>query len=355
METENGMELNFGDQGIGMISTARVNKFIPGVSPEMPLNSTITVYGKRRSGKSVFHRWLELTYLRYHIPQFWTFTQTKHNLQFESYMPSKFIIPGFTENTLKMVMARQKVAIQEYLKHPLEVNPRACIIWDDYNGKNVRFNETLEQTYTQGRHSQLCNIYNAQFRTMTPPVIRTNTDYCVIFNTDSEINIKAFWEEFAAKMPYECFLQLFIECCQKVPYGFLCIDNDPNVDYDKKFYAGLAEVMPIGLEYLIGSQSAWKGAYKQLMKIGSGEMEKEIELLSLLSKPLEEKEEQKNVRRIDPSAEPMGVDGVGVGEPPAWDAHDLFDYFGIREDLSHGERSESVLTKQLKTRRGGRR
>lgn len=137
------------------VVTVTPNEFIPGENPEIPLNSTFTVYGKRRSGKSVFLRWYVHHALREWIPWYWCFTHTKHNMFFEGFMPAKFVIPEFSADILELIMERQKQAIDHFLKQepndPNCLNPRACIFWDDYNGKDITFNDALKDYYYTGR------------------------------------------------------------------------------------------------------------------------------------------------------------------------------------------------------------
>lgn len=161
----------------GRVIDFPVRKFIPGVQPIIPLNSTMTVYGKRRSGKSVFLRWFTHHALRQFIPQFWTFTQTRHNLFFYGFMPKKFVIPEFPLGSLNLIMTRQETAINlatrqimKKMSNPL--NPRACVFWDDYSGKDIMYNPTLNRYYYTGRHFQTFNIFNAQYPKLTPPAIR---------------------------------------------------------------------------------------------------------------------------------------------------------------------------------------
>lgn len=139
----------------GEVITVKMNKFVPGVSPPIPLNSTMTCYGKRRSGKSVFLRWFAFHALRPYIPWYYTFTHTKHNLFFEGFMPAKFVIPEFSADILQMVMDRQKEALDTYLaqdpEDPNSLNPRMCLFWDDYNGKDITFNDKLKDYYYTGR------------------------------------------------------------------------------------------------------------------------------------------------------------------------------------------------------------
>lgn len=134
------------------------------------------------------------------------------------------------------------------------------------------------------RHYQTFNVFNAQYVKLTPPAIRTNTDYAIIFNTDSKANIETFHEDFAGKMDKNAFINLVRKTTEEVPHGFLCIDNDPNVPYTKKFYAGVAEELPVDLEHIVGCRESWAEDLKQLEDIGSGKMADKLERIRNISK-----------------------------------------------------------------------
>lgn len=56
-------------------------------------------------------------------------------------MASKFVIPEFSAGALKDIMSRQEAHIAVYLRQDprkQRINPRACVFWDDYNGKVKR-------------------------------------------------------------------------------------------------------------------------------------------------------------------------------------------------------------------------
>lgn len=252
----------------------------------------MTVYGKRRSGKSVFLRWFVFLYLRVLIPFMYAFTYTKHNSFLESFMPGQYVSTEFSPERLEGIMRRQRKAITLYLnsfenegKFKDRINPRVAVFWDDYNGKDVTFNDALKDYYYTGRHYQTFNIFNAQYVKLTPPAIRTNTDFAVLFNSDSHSNLEEFWHSFAGKMDKYAFYALMRKTTEEVPHGFLVIDNDPNKNYDEKFYAGVAEELPTDLDHICCCEEAWRKDYKQLVEIANGKMARRLELISQISKP----------------------------------------------------------------------
>jgi len=305
----------------GKVTQVKINDFIPGVAPFIPFNSTVTCYGKRRSGKSVFIRWFMHEALREYVPWFYVFTKTKHNRFFEGFMPEKFILPIFNDEILEMIMERQKKAMKIYnSQDPDEgddvLNPRLCLIWDDYNGKSITYSERLKDFYWTGRHFQVMNIFCAQYVKLTPPGVRTNTDYVVLFNTDSYDNLKQFHEDFAGKMDFYAFVRMFRENIEKNPFSFLVIDNDPNVSYDQKFYWGMADKLPFDLDHILGCESFWRDSKEQLYDIGSGKMEKIIERISKVSK--KEADIDQRIKKNQKN----GVLDMADRESPTWDTGD---------------------------------
>lgn len=105
--------------------------------PEIPLFCTITFYGKRRSGKSVCMRWL-FDYYRIYYPYVWVFTLTKHNKFFHAFIPEKFVMPQFSADSIHGIMNVQIETKKRFMERPYSFNPRKAIIWDDYNGNDIK-------------------------------------------------------------------------------------------------------------------------------------------------------------------------------------------------------------------------
>lgn len=135
------------------------------------------------------------------------------------------------------------------------------------------------------RHYQTFNVFNAQYPKLTPPAVRSNTDYAILFNTDYLPNMEEYWQDFAGKMDRHAFYAVMREFTERVPHGFLCIDNDPNIPYDQKFYYGLAEELPFDIDHIFGCEEMWKESYQQLVKIANGTMQEQIDRIAKISKP----------------------------------------------------------------------
>lgn len=63
---------------------------------------------------------------------------------------------------LERIMNRQKEAVKIFLETKGAFNPRAILIWDDYSGKDIRFNNKLAEYYWTGRHYAALNFFCAQ-------------------------------------------------------------------------------------------------------------------------------------------------------------------------------------------------
>lgn len=265
--------------------------FIPGVQPEIPLNGTTSIYGRRRSGKSELLKWLIDGSVKPDIPWWWVFSKTKHNSFWSANVPDRYIIGEFDGSWLNRIKERQVRALDAYTSGKIE-NPRAGIIIDDYNGKDIRYNSDLEDFYYTGRHFAVPTFFNAQYLKLTPPAIRSNTELAIVFNTDYKDSIDDYRKDFAGKLPTDEWLNMFREKCEKVKHGFLAIVTD--APYEKKFYYGKADVLPINENHIFGSREFWKGSEKQLRSIADGSMQIKYDMLAKLGKPLEEEDEEIN-------------------------------------------------------------
>lgn len=146
-----------------------VHDFIPLEQPPMKLLTTISVYGKRRSGKSVFVKWF-CQYWKDEFPYVYVFTKTKLNGFYQTFIPDKYIFDHLDDSKLLELLKRQDEALEKHHKHP-EINPRLLVIIDDEN-ENIRYNKVLERFYFHGRHRSVTIILCAQHWSITPPAVR---------------------------------------------------------------------------------------------------------------------------------------------------------------------------------------
>lgn len=299
----------------------KLNKFVLGKEPEPNCFNTISVYGKRKTGKSVWVKW-HLQAFRHLLPWGWTFTKTKFNSYWATFMPEKFIFPEFSAEVMQLIMDRQAQALKEYhenFDNNPDFNPRAFVNWDDYMGNEIRFEKKLHEFYFTGRHYAILAHYAAQHITQTPPAIRSNTDLVVLFASDYKDSIDHYHNDFAGRIHKDVFMQMFLEVTS-VEHQFLAIDNDPKKPMDKKFYFGKAEILDADPEYILGCEEFWSESSDQLEAIIRGTMQKKLERQKQLSEyiPCEKKKEKLPKRPLtnDPKLFPDKSTFLGTDNLP---------------------------------------
>lgn len=260
------------------LETLVVNDFVPFVSPKQPLLSTVSVYGRRGSGKSVFLKWYT-QHLKEEFPYIYVFTKTKLNGFYAGFVPERYIMDHISEEKLLELIDRQTKAMDLFHKSDGAINPRILVIMDDEN-ENIRYSKVMEKFYYFGRHIGIFIIFCAQHWSMTPPCIRTQTDLAILFNSDYRNAVEEFWADFAGKAAKKGFFSMMEE--HLGDHGFVAIDNQSGVTYDKKFFAGQAEDLPASIDYILGCEKAWRGSEKQLWEIESGKFQEKAERLSKL-------------------------------------------------------------------------
>jgi hypothetical protein len=150
---------------------------------EIPLDSFIICFGKRRTGKSFWTR----DFFHKLRGKFWhvnVYTGSKNNGFYQEFVEDKFIIKGYQSQGLRNLMD-----IQEHLSDckltgeiPKDAPIEAMVWLDDViQDDEIRHSEEFNQTAVMGRHMHMCVGVNTQHVTGIPPVIRTNADIVVIF------------------------------------------------------------------------------------------------------------------------------------------------------------------------------
>jgi hypothetical protein len=155
---------------------------------EIPLDSFVIEYGKRRTGKSYFTRYLFylLKGLFWHVM---VLTKTKSNGFFQKFMEADHVIKGFKPVALANLAKIQEQLIEAKNEGEIPENTVTnALVWlDDVAGdKTLRTDEDLKETAMMGRHRDQMVGINTQHPTVIPPDIRSNADIVVIF---TQINL----------------------------------------------------------------------------------------------------------------------------------------------------------------------
>lgn len=245
--------------------------------PPIKPNQTWSIYGKRGTGKTIFCEWF-LDHVRDLYPWGWVFTKTQNNKFWEQHIPKSKILGPYNAYNLNAIISRQKEMEALYLKYG-KFNPCAFVIWDDALGDEIKYDNDLHTYYFNSRHFQTLNIMTAQHVTGTPPAIRQNTDFGVIFKNENLPAIKHLTEDFSSADTWHSFSQTMNK--YTMDRNFLVVNNDPNVDKQHKLYTGKAEI--IEEPFVMGCEQYWRDSYPQYQKIISGKAKEEREKIKVLS------------------------------------------------------------------------
>ena len=245
--------------------------------PIMKPNCTISVYGRRGTGKSIWVQWHMFNHKDL-FPWGWVFTKTKNNKFYESFVPKSKILGEYTPYNLNKIVERQKDMESLYLKFG-DINPLAFVIWDDALGDEIKYDEELMKYYYNSRHFFTHNIMTAQHVTGTPPAVRQNTDHAVLFKNFYTKALDHMNDDFSREKDKQLFYQELDKYTND--RNFLFIDNDPDCPLEKYRYTGKAEV--IEEPFTLGCEQYWRDNMDQYEDIYSGKIAEQKEKISRLS------------------------------------------------------------------------
>lgn len=246
-------------------------------NPKMDANCTISVYGKRKTGKSIWTKW----YMHNHkdvYPWGWVFTKTRNNKFWENMVPKDKILGEYTPYNLQKITERQKEMMSMYIKG-MDVNPLAFVIWDDALGNEIKYDDYLSTYYFNSRHFGTLNIMTAQHVTGTPPCIRQNTDMGVIFKNYNKQALDHLTDDFSHTKDKDEFARTIHKYTED--QSFLAIDNDPNTHDEDYMYYGKAD--KIDEPFALGCEIYWRQNPTQYQELMEGKYLKQMDRISELS------------------------------------------------------------------------
>ena len=255
--------------------------FLIGQDPEIKVNSTVTIFGRRGTGKSFWVRWFMYHYKSI-IPWVYCFTKTKFNNFYANHMPEKFIIQGYQKDKLKKIWDNQKNAMGLYAEGK-ELNPVIAVIWDDCMDDKIKYDDTLREYYYESRHVGSMNIMCCQWVTNVGPGVRANTDYIVILKCEFARQLEELWKDYAPRTNKEQFYQMVDRYTKDD--GFLFVVNDPRAPENNVWYYGKAEEVPReGWDAVWGSKEFWKDSERQLKLVLDGSLARKQDRLAEIAK-----------------------------------------------------------------------
>jgi len=202
---------------------------------EIPLNSFVLEYGKRRTGKSWFTRFFfYITKGKWYIAT--VHTGTKFNGFYQKFMDPDYIYDGYKDEALgklfkknkKLTMMRNEGLLPEDLHF-------FSLVWldDVVSKKTLRYSEWMDTAATMGRHFDMCVGVNTQKGTKIPPTWRENADIAVIFTQIHSGTKEMLAEEYLSCLNKRTALEMIDKYTQN--HGCLVLEMWRNTNVPEEF------------------------------------------------------------------------------------------------------------------------
>lgn len=159
-------------------------------------HASITILGRRRSGKSTFARWLVRTHLSRQYQRVVVMAGNRHCCEhWHEVVPPLFCM---SKNVTKLQEIRdyQIRKIAENGKD-IPVKYDVCLVMDDCGAdKQFMTSHIMKDIQANGRHYGICIVVLAQYLMQIPCENRDQIDYLAVLHTSNAKNSKKIYEEF---------------------------------------------------------------------------------------------------------------------------------------------------------------
>lgn len=216
------------------------------------LDSTVSIFGKRNTGKSFYARYL-LDILKDYFPWGWCMTNTPQNGWWQMMIPEKKIYKGWRPDLIKKIMEIQRKRIRM-----TDINPFVFIILDDIvSDQALRYDPTLRELYYEGRHFGIFILICAQYVYGLPPGNRANTDFCVTFNQHQHRQIKQLHEDYMTEYKNWQFVRRDMQKMLGEHECLIVNQRDPDLRGVERYHWDKAtEPKP----FYLGTKQYWEGS-----------------------------------------------------------------------------------------------
>jgi hypothetical protein len=216
------------------------------------LDSTVSIFGKRNTGKSFYARYL-LYILKDYIPWGWCLTNTPQNGWWQQMIPEKRIYKGWRPDLIKKIMEIQRERIRNK-----EINPFVFIILDDIVSDNaLRYDPTLRELYYEGRHFGIFILICAQYVYGLPPGNRANTDFAITFTQHQQRQIKQLHEDYMTEYKNWQYLRRDMNRILGEHECLIINQRDPDLRGVERYHKDKANEPP---PFYMGTKQYWEGS-----------------------------------------------------------------------------------------------
>lgn len=228
---------------------------------------TISIYGKRRSGKTQFTRHF-LKAMRPYFPEVYVFTLTKVDNEYTRFVPDKYIFEGYQDAVVDAILRRQEARQRDMRKRGVnDININVLLILDDCITNDVlKYSETMKTIFYNGRHLYMSIVVNSQDHKAITPGLRTNTDMVACFPVRSQRDKEAVRENYADFVKNDADFEEVADVVRETPYTILFIDQSrPYMLPEECVYAGIAATDQQLGGFFMGTRDFWRGSELQAM------------------------------------------------------------------------------------------
>lgn len=275
------------------------------------LDSTVSIFGKRNTGKSFYARYL-LDILKDYFPWGWCMTNTPQNGWWQQMIPEKRIYKGWRPDLIKKIMELQRKRIRQ-----TDINPFVFVILDDIvSDQALRYDPTLRELYYEGRHFGIFILICAQYVYGLPPGNRANTDFCITFNQHQHRQIKQLHEDYMTEYKNWQFVRRDMQRILGEHECLIINQRDPDLRGVERYHWDKAtEPKP----FYLGTKQYWEGSdWQQQLKDWKPILDRTLEKMKKMKGEMEWK------HAVDDSS---FEDGKGTSELPLLDR--LIEYGGF--------------------------
>lgn len=226
---------------------------------------TLVNMGKRRSGKTQFTR-NYMKAFRPYFPEVYVFTGTKVDIEYDQFVPSKYIFRGYNDTTIEAILYRQEQRQTNMRKRGVnDQNINVLLVLDDCITDNVlRYSLTVRTLFFNGRHLYISVLINSQDIKGIGPALRGNIDMAVLFPVRAQRDKQAARENFIDFVRNDTEFDEVQAIIQKTPYTILFVDQSrPYMPAPECVYAGIAAPDDKLGAFFMGTREFWRGSEEQ--------------------------------------------------------------------------------------------
>lgn len=216
------------------------------------LDSTVSIFGKRNTGKTFYARYL-MYQLKDYFPWGWCMTNTPQNGFWQSMIPEKRIFKGWRPDVIREIMELQRGRIRR-----TDVNPYVFVILDDIvSDERLRYDPVLRELYFEGRHFGIFILICSQYVYGLPPGNRANTDFMITFNQQQQRQLKQIQEDYCTEFKNWQSLRKDLQRLLG-DHGVLILNQrDPDLRGVERYHMDVADEPP---PFYLGTKNYWEGS-----------------------------------------------------------------------------------------------